>query len=468
MIERIKWPEPRRGELANPFLRGMGEVPLRLTFHDAALRALPPEEAEALAALHDLACHPLLEVVHTEAGDFPHLETAASYPASNRYVAYIKHRGEVVRYWYIRDRDQLPAVAARLAGQADPQHPDSQAMFADLLIALAHAAVRQHLLVTCSPRLLRHGTAPEVLDTNPRRPSDAARIVGLFLRSRDDYSYQAEGGPLPSLPWLARMPHFHTLVRQRLPSIGRYVSAVGYTERTARDGRYEVAQSVITRCIRALQARDAIGELFYTSKVPILDRILYHFDYLTLLLNGALDAQARVAYHVHGMKRPPIHLANFHNSDFQKELRKKGAVALLAIVQGRRYTDTRTLLHKVRNTIHHAALDARLSGPIWQGNAIAVIVPKDIGDELWPAAMRQGGATRWGVTRGRSAMGNDEYLVEPYTYAVALVEHCFPLINAIAGKTKVPLPRKAAGEVNHLGNRTDIPKLVRRRIEILG
>jgi hypothetical protein len=468
MIERIEWPEPRRGELANPFLRGTGEVPLRLTFHDTALCALPPQEAEALAALHDLARHPLLEVVHTDAGDGPHLETVAGYPASNQYVAYIKHRGDTVRYWYIRDRDQLPAVAAHLAVQADPQHPDSRAMFADLLVALAHAAVRQHLLVTCSPWLLRHRNAPEVLDANPRRPSEAARIVGLFLRSRDDYSYQAEGGSLPHVPDLDRIRYFHTLVRERLPSIGRYLSAVGYTERTARDGRYDVARGVVTRCIRALQARDAIGELFYTSKVPTLDRILYHFDYLTLPLNGALDAQARVAYRVHGITRPPIRRVNFHNSDFRNELRNKKVSALLAIVQGKRYEDTLALLHELRNTIHHAALDARLSGPISQGNAIAVIVPKDIGDGLWAAAMRQGGATRWGVTRGRSAMGNDEYLVEPYSYAVALVDHCFLLINAIAAKTKMPLPRNATAEVNHLGKRTWAPESVRRRIEILG
>ena len=47
MIDRIEWNNHFQ-ELPNPFMRGTGEGPLRITFHSQSLTALSNEEQSAI------------------------------------------------------------------------------------------------------------------------------------------------------------------------------------------------------------------------------------------------------------------------------------------------------------------------------------------------------------------------------------------------------------------------------------
>lgn len=86
----------------------------------------------------------------------------------------------------VHRREQWPGIATLLVGGGAGAHPNSKAMLADLIVAQAHRAVDQDIMVTTSPCLLQRRTDASVSETNPRLPSETAQIVGLCLRTRNN------------------------------------------------------------------------------------------------------------------------------------------------------------------------------------------------------------------------------------------------------------------------------------------
>jgi hypothetical protein len=89
----------------------------------------------------------------------------------------------------------------------------------------------------------------------------------------------------------------------------------------------------------------------------------YHFEYLALLLSGAIDAQTRIVKHVYGVSGQPKY-ASYKNANFMKRLRSQGAGTICDLVEGGVYHDFLVALRKIRNTIHADALgDVGYSSP---------------------------------------------------------------------------------------------------------
>lgn len=86
----------------------------------------------------------------------------------------------------VHRREQWPGIATLLVGGGAEAYPNSKAMLADLIVAQAHRAVDQDIMVTTSPCLLQRRTDASVSETNPRLPSETAQIVGLCLRTRNN------------------------------------------------------------------------------------------------------------------------------------------------------------------------------------------------------------------------------------------------------------------------------------------
>jgi len=80
---------------------------------------------------------------------------------------------------------------------------------------------------------------------------------------------------------------YWVLARNKLPNMRRYFSGCVYAGAVRKDDTLYLGQSVLMRCARALEARDAIGFNFYIPQNnDVRDAIMYHFDYLMLLLSG--------------------------------------------------------------------------------------------------------------------------------------------------------------------------------------
>lgn len=427
MIEQIIWPR-RTDEFQSPFEEGEHQRPLRITFHSSTLDAHPSEEREAFDALYELCRLPGIEAVETAVGGmYPHLDIGTSVILSGGIPCLpiaIKYKDGHLREDRIPFPDHWRRVAAQVACQDDPNHPKALAMHQDMLLAQANYRFKQDILVTLSPRLLNHCGELRIRAVNPRKPSEAAKIIGLFLRSREHYIYHSNH-------WM----HYCFLARHRLPSVAHCFSACVRAQAIRGDDITELGQSILTRCSRALQARDTIGEQFYLPQSHnTRDRIMYHFDYLTLLLSGAFDAEARVAHRAYRISKPDEKDARFQFKDFRKALKNNGANELYNVVLGQRFRDLHTIIRELRNTIHGGSLSTLTVQdiPVTSPEASFVNLTGATGQVVWETLKRCSSPEKWGLSEKLYGV-----LLEPYSFAIALVDEAFELIDAIAAAIKI-------------------------------
>lgn len=420
MIERVEWQKHPR-ELPSPFIRGPGERPLRLTLHSQGLINLTADENTALALLGELSNLEEVQLFSTSPGKFPHivLEEPA---AEDDCIPVVLKRGDSVevmissRVWFKR---QWPDIAAGLAPAGQKDHKD---ILDELLLAEAHRSVWGDILVTKSPFLLSNRGRSPIRETHPRTPLEAIRVTGLFLRSRSNYTHSAKRGLF-----------YWVLARYRLPNMWRYFAGCVGAAQLRGDDTDALGEAILHRTVRALEALDAIGIRFYASR----DRddfleIVYHFDYLTLLLAGAIDAQARTAKRAYRL-RTQERSASFRHDEFLNALRENGATELYRLCSGLRYQSILTVLYELRNTIHGAApqVIAYQDKSVFQPTH-TIALPNSISDKLLKAARELGGVEEWGL-----AAKFKEVLLEPYSYASSLVAASFSAINDVAGHTDV-------------------------------
>jgi hypothetical protein len=95
------------------------------------------------------------------------------------------------------------------------------------------------------------------------------------------------------------------------------------------------------------------------------DKRKYHFDYLTLLLTGALDALALVLNRLYELQLDPIECSLSPSREkFNKKLKAKtnasSIVQLIADVQTKSFLN---ILYRLRNRIHSISLDESMSVP---------------------------------------------------------------------------------------------------------
>lgn len=189
MIEPIYWPQPRNRELASPFQRGQNERPLRVTFDSSALTDAPLEEMWALEVLNELSMLPEIYALQTGAGSFPRIEIETT--AENDLAVSVYKAENKIRQTAIFNVSRLRHVAASLAAEAKVDSSNVESIYGNLLVIEAHDSLHQDILVTLSPLLLERRSHGFLKQANLRTPSEAARILGLFLRSRANYTYSS-------------------------------------------------------------------------------------------------------------------------------------------------------------------------------------------------------------------------------------------------------------------------------------
>jgi hypothetical protein len=434
MIERIEWDKltHKPNELRCPFMRGKAERQLRITFHSQSLTSVSEEEKAAIELLRELANLPQLEAFETSPGDFPHIVVGEPNPKDDFIPVELVHKDTVVMLTLVSNKGQWFTIAEQLVDLNRQSHETIQETFSLLILAQAHRSVGGDVLVTKSPLLLDNRSA--VSGTNPRTPLEAAQLVGLFLRSRNVYSY---GAGRRSVPPLDQGMFYWILARYRLPNMWGYFSACVAAGKTRHDDIPELGEAILVRAVRALEARDAIGVQFYMPQDNgTRDQMMYHFDYLTLVLAGAIDAQARVAHRAYRLTIKERD-AGFRRDDFLTELVKGEAHELYEVVSSGTFKSLLTLLYEPRNTIHGAALKTMAHQGAGGPQHTFVKVPEPIGQVLLNAADGLGGAREWGLTSVARESGARELRVEPYSYATGLVKESLDAIDRVAAATDV-------------------------------
>jgi hypothetical protein len=164
------------------------------------------------------------------------------------------------------------------------------------LIAEAHVSLRRDLLITQSFWIHDSRWRNGGRRANPRTVIEAVKIIALLLRHRNKLVFRTNQTSIFHPGAFSRSLYYLVLARHRTPHMWRYNSRCQQFRETADSNLATMSWSVITRCKHDIQARDSIGESFYAPHDDGSgDDTAYHFNYLTLLLVGALDAQARIA-----------------------------------------------------------------------------------------------------------------------------------------------------------------------------
>jgi hypothetical protein len=447
MNRYIKWVESPQdsktllSKPTTPFDKGQMERPLRITFHSSALKELSEFEKAALDVLREFASieSPNLLALDTEPGVLPFIEIGNQL--SGDYIPVtIRYAEEQTRIAGMMFLNQLPDLAAYMVNNLGGDSSNHNQALQDLMIAIANHSVCQDILITSSKWLLGNKEIAFVDDANPCLPSEALKIMGLLFRVHGDFRYAG----IDRCPkWL----FYKRLINHKLPSMGKYFNACLYSSTLRPDDITDITilgQSIFQRCIRAIQAHDEIGRLFYVEQNnEIRDEAMYHFDYLTLLLSGVLDAQARVAYRAYVGPDSDKSTVSFRNSGFVDKLDP----SFVAFLKSSYFEDISNIISKMRNTIHGAGLTTFAYNKANSQKSF-VQIPDIDAQKIWNTTESYDSAIKWGLQK----FPDNTIAFEPYAFSQQLIDRTLDIVNTIASLTQVEKLFPLGAEVPDLNN----------------
>ena len=404
---------------------------LRVTVYCPQPDRLSVEHQFRLQFLRELGCLDRLRIVGTDRS-FPwHIDID---PTPNEHGAASVDLIDPENQWagghafYPQD---WTGEAIRLLGIGHPGDARTCALALRLPVLVAHTQTHRDLFVTsCQDLLALQSRVPEA---NVTDLCSALRIIGLYLRSSGDFTIRAFPKGRHTLD---RELFYWVLCRHRLPAMWRYFSACLQRDRdtpNANEQLGDLAGTILTRCLRALQARDEVGFRFYRRQNNTTrSEMLYHFDYLTLLLAGAFDAGARIARLVCGLEDINLRAVNFRSQQFRQALRANGASSLGDVIDNRSFQMFQRFLGALRNSIHGTGLRGVGLDRAGEPEVSLVQVFEDH-EDISEVSAAIGSREDLGVAR-EAGLG---VTVEPYTCAVRLCEIGLEHLNGIAEATDV-------------------------------
>jgi hypothetical protein len=425
---------------------------MRLTIH--CPRTAPDhEQALALGLIREFASVEIFDAVDTEdqslkllkvrqdpGGNYVAVTISPDQPQEGTLVSYL---GRVTEFGEYARRFNCDA------------HDDNTRT--DLLILAAHQRRRADLLVTLSTRLLVLKEKLAADGINVCTPKDAVGVIGLFLRSRDNYNIRERG----CRESIGRWGFYLVLTREQLPALSRYFSACVYSSMDKKDDTaLRLGESVFSRARWALEARDFVAMTYHQPHTSITSEMaLYHFGYLTVLLGGMFDAEAQIAKLAYGMRTKDA-ATDLWRKQFQDDLVTTGGT-LLPLLQSQFAKDVGVVLKSVRNTVHSVALKAI---HIQEDH---VTLPEPWADKVCDATDRLGSRAAWGIRRSGQTV---EF--EPYPYACQLVSTCFAFANDVADATDVLRLFPSGADLSRVSVRPATDGLfapyIRERVVLLG
>lgn len=235
----------------------------------------------------------------------------------------------------------------------------------------------------------------------------------------------------------------------------------------------DISATVLVRSSQALQARDFLGILFYKQECS--GEVVYHFNYLTLLLVGALDALSKLVNKIYAVT-PNERIVSFRNEQFRQELRSLAGERIYDLLSSPDSIGIQWLLPAIRNTVHTAGPQLHsLRHSASSASGCFLIFPAETTSRAIDKGMQSDELAEWGIfSRPRQESSID---VEPYTFASKASKKVVELIDAIAAEIDVSTVTRRGGiarrsgliSIRHVKPRQIIsPSEERERYAILG
>jgi hypothetical protein len=275
-----------------------------------------------------------------------------------------------------------------------------------------------------------------VRDGNPLTGVDACWLLGLYLRTYDDYTLDISD----SFSFTAnRSDFFFYLSRELLPAAWRWFSAcVGAWDADKTTDLAALGWAAIERYDRALRARDRVqitrqlGDAMDNIEEEILA-----FDVELLMLSAVLDLTAVVAHRVYAIQLND-HLVGWRRRQWREHLRVADPVLFDLTEPGTQVRDAIDAVAHMRNMVHGEPLRAERSWRRWPRRH-QVRVPDSRAASLIETANRQGGLEALGLEEvpGPSGSPGAGLYVDPGTYAERVLTLATEAINQLMDATDV-------------------------------
>jgi hypothetical protein len=234
--------------------------------------------------------------------------------------------------------------------------PDASARRrADVIAAQAAAAAAADIFITIRPYLFSVGweVAYGLLVATP---AQALPLVSLYLRAQGEFiDWRSLDGTGTST--MNRGLFYQRSVISLVPRLFGALVALAAQARTGDDAdALRLTQAIFGRLQQTLVARD---EMYWALNRPqnrdVAFEVLTAFDLALLTLMGAVDASARLAHHLLGLKSDQYR-AGWHRDEWRRQVAER-CPAIAAAIEAENRLDALNVLRKLRNTIHAALID---------------------------------------------------------------------------------------------------------------
>lgn len=424
MIQKIIW--PKIPENKNPFGGIDGYRKISLTFHSRSFTKISCEEKKALEILLRLAD---LEDVDALAFDdlVSHKIIIDSERTDNEYIELriSNSEGNIIKYSGISKSWLRPEYLNEILNDFFPIEGDIFNQFNQEILEIgAHIELDRDIFVTTSPFLFHNKN--RFSQANIFTPKEALKIVGLYLRMRGEFEWTSHFDER-ARNVTSRRVFYDYLSKGMLTNCWKYLSGLGLHHKHGSVAR--LGRSVLDRFSFALQARDEIGRLFFLPKSPSIDdSITYHFDYLTLLLTGALDTQALIVNEIFNLGQKSQD-CGFRRTQLLDAIAKEPDTKKLneILIEKKEYID---ILYKLRNFVHSFSLDSEID------------VPYDSPNKLLDDIIRFDTSQQLGIQKRNMNLLIESkqlpyitYSIDKYSLACGLIKETSNLVNLIMEET---------------------------------
>jgi hypothetical protein len=430
MIEKLIWSQ--RHIKINPFGGQEGFRPLRITFHDQSFINLSNEDSKILEILTSLATLSHIDAMSFEGQVYPKIIIDAKESENGLFNLYTiassdsrpVPQGGVYKAWL----DEF--VVGRLMEINDLQDENRlTSARKDLLCVKTHNELNRDIFITLSNQLINN--RDKFGDINIATPLEALKIVSICLRTRNEFDWMREIKGNETFP-ASRRFFYEYLTRGLLPDKREYLTVLG--SHPEREELIQLRWSVFERCSKALQTRDEITRLYYKPETTdAKDLRSDYFAYLTLLLTGALDAQALIINKIYNLGETDQKKCGLHNESFKKRIRNNSLTKGIGNLLDSKEQFIKEILVKLRNKIHSVNLKEEYCFPENSQDEL-----KKLLDRIYDYDPN----SHWGVQKqkitrnGEAPVPSFKYILNTYTLGFHLITETFALMNAIMEETK--------------------------------
>jgi hypothetical protein len=297
-----------------------------------------------------------------------------------------------------------------------------------------------HILVTARNYLLTQAPRNIVKFSNPGTVQEALALVGLYLRTQNDFTYYRRPHPTNRNAGgltmrLDRSQYFWELTRQLLDGSWRWFSACNASSAESKDERLGyLGRTLFTRFDRALRTRDKLQEqlrLVPTHNTAV--EAMYYLDVIMLLISGCFDVLAQVATTAYGIELNDNKIS-WRRDEWRRALKQKDPTLFEATEKGKPSRDALELVSIFRNSIHGEALPGALVRDGFRISGLQMVLRKGDVSKVVELANEYGGIELWGIEKAKD---DSLYAVNLNVFIEKLLPFVVAALNSIMELTQV-------------------------------